>query len=146
MSEIKMTHEEVMQVLPHRAPMLLVDTVEQLASMEMIATSFYVDPAMEIFKGHFPGDPVFPGVLSVECMAQAVDIMLMTADKYAGKTPLFLGINNVRFKKKILPGDTLTCRAEMATEREDKGIVTCNAVGYINGEAAVSGEITVAMR
>ena len=146
MSEIKMTHDEVMQVLPHRTPMLLVDTVEQLASMEMIATSFYIDPAMEIFKGHFPGDPVFPGVLSVECMAQAVDIMLMTADKYAGKTPLFLGINNVRFMKKILPGDTLTCRAEMATEREDKGIVTCNAVGYINGEAVVSGEITVAMR
>lgn len=146
MNRKELSHEDVMKILPHRSPMLLVDTVSELVPLRSIEAQFFVDPGMEIFKGHFPGDPVFPGVLSVECMAQAVDIMVMTAEKYAGKTPLFLGINSVRFKKKILPGDTLTTCAKVMTEREDKAIITCNATGYINGESAVSAEITIAMR
>ena len=72
-----------------------------------------MDPAREIFKGHFPGEPVLPGVYSVECMAQTADILLLSAERYAGKIPLFLGINNVRFLKKILPGDTIEIHAKM---------------------------------
>jgi len=114
--------------------------------MQSIETRFFVDPAMDLFRGHFPGDPVFPGALSVECMAQAIDIMVMTAPAYQGMTPLFLGMNDIRFKRKILPGETLDCRAVLLTEREEKRIITCKAAGYVNGELAVSGEITVAMR
>lgn len=143
---MKMNREEIKAVIPHRDPMLLVDTVEELEPGTSAVTTFYVNPDREIFKGHFPDDPVFPGVYSVECMAQAVDIAMMCAPRYAGKTPLFLGINHVRFKKKILPGDTLESHVTLISERAEKGIVTCGTEAYVNGELAVTGEITVAMR
>ena len=143
---IQLTHKEVMAIHPHREPMLLVDTVSHLESLKSIEAQYHIEPDLDIFRGHFPGEPVFPGVMSVECMAQAVDIMVMTAPKYAGKTPLFLGINNVRFTKKIQPGDTLTTYAELVSEREEKAIVNCKAVGYIGEEQAVSAEIVIAMR
>ena len=146
MKDIQLTHKEVMDILPHREPMLLVDTVSHLEPLKSIEAQYHIVPELDIFRGHFPGEPVFPGVLSVECMAQAVDIMVMTAPKYAGKTPLFLGINNVRFTKKIQPGDTLLTRAEFVSEREEKAIVTCKAVGYVGEEQAVSAEIVIAMR
>ena len=111
-----------------------------------IVTTFFVDPAREIFKGHFPGEPVLPGVYSVECMAQTADILLLSAERYAGKIPLFLGINNVRFLKKILPGDTIEIHAKMASERVEKAIATCSAEVYNHGELAVTGDVTLAMR
>ena len=111
-----------------------------------IVTTFFVDPTREIFKGHFPGEPVLPGVYSVECMAQTADILLLSAERYAGKIPLFLGINNVRFLKKILPGDTIEIHAKMASERVEKAIATCSAEVYNHGELAVTGDVTLAMR
>ena len=112
---MKLSKEEIKAIIPHRDPMLLVDTVEEMEAGDHIVTTFFVDPAREIFKGHFPGEPVLPGVYSVECMAQTADILLLSAERYAGKIPLFLGINNVRFLKKILPGDTIEIHAKMAS-------------------------------
>ena len=126
--------------------MLLVSTVEEMIPGERIVSTFWVDPDREIFKGHFPGEPVLPGVYSVECMAQTADILLLSMDRYAGKVPLFLGINNVRFLRKILPGDTLEIHAKLASERVEKAIATCAAEIYDHGELAVSGEVTLAMR
>ena len=143
---MKLSQEEIKKIIPHRDPMLLVDTVEELEAGDSIVTTFYVDPEREIFKGHFPGDPVLPGVYSVECMAQASDILLMTAERYAGKVPLFLGINNVRFLRKILPGDTIEIRARLAGERTEKAIATCSAEVYDHGELAATGDVTLAMR
>ena len=91
-------------------------------------------------------EPVLPGVYSVECMAQTADILLLSAERYAGKIPLFLGINNVRFLKKILPGDTIEIHAKMASERVEKAIATCSAEVYNHGELAVTGDVTLAMR
>ena len=122
-----MNQEEIKKIIPHRSPMLLVSSVEELVPGESIRTTFYVDPQMELFKGHFPGDPVLPGVYSVE-------------------TPLFLGINNVRFKSKILPGDTVEIRSKWAAERPEKAIVTCAAELYNHGELAVTAEIVLALR
>ena len=143
---MKLSQEEIKKIIPHRDPMLLVDTVEELEAGDSIVTTFYVDPEREIFKGHFPGDPVLPGVYSVEYMAQASDILLMTAERYAGKVPLFLGINNVRFRKKILPGDKLEVHAKLTSERPEKAIATCSGELYNNGELAVTGDVTIAMR
>lgn len=109
---MKLTQEEIKQIIPHRDPMLLVSTVEEMVPGESIVTTFWVDPQREIFKGHFPAEPVLPGVYSVECMAQTADILLLSTERYAGKVPLFLGINNVRFLRKILPGDTLEIHAQ----------------------------------
>lgn len=135
-----------MEVIPHRAPMLLVSTVEELIPGESIAATFHVDGEREIFKGHFPGKPVLPGVYSVESMAQTADILLLSTDRYAGKIPLFLGIDNVRFLRKILPGDTVEIRAKLSSERREKAIATCAAEIYNHGELAVTGDVTLAMR
>lgn len=126
--------------------MLLVSTVEEMIPGERIVSTFWVDPDREIFKGHFPGEPVLPGVYSVECMAQTADILLLSMDRYAGRVPLFLGINNVRFLRKILPGDTLAIHAKLASERVEKAIATCAAEIYNHGELAATGEVTLAMR
>ena len=74
---MKLNQEEIKKIIPHRDPMLLVTTVEELEPGERIKTTFWVDPAREIFQGHFPGEPVLPGVYSVECMAQTADILLL---------------------------------------------------------------------
>lgn len=143
---MKMNQEDIKKIIPHRDPMLLVTTVEDMKAGEEIVTTFYVDPDREIFKGHFPGEPVLPGVYSVECMAQAADILLLSTERYAGKIPLFLGINNVSFKRKILPGDTLEVRVKLSSERKEKAIATCAAEIYNHGEVAATGEVTLAMR
>ena len=138
--------EYVKSILPHRDPMLLVDTVEELEPGKSAVTTFYIDPDREIFKGHFPGDPVFPGVYTLEAMGQAADVLVLSTEKYAGKTPLFLGLNTARFFKKILPGDTVEVRVEIVSEREEKAIVTCAAEAFVRGEKAASCELALAMR
>lgn len=143
---MKMDQEQIKTIIPHRDPMLLVTTVEELVPGESITTTFYVDPTREIFRGHFPGEPVLPGVYSVECMAQTADILLLSMERYANKIPLFLGINNVRFLRKIFPGDTIEIRAKMASERREKAIATCSAEVFSHGELAVMGDVTLAMR
>lgn len=147
MAEIMtLNHEQVMAIIPHRDPMLLIDTVSELVPGQRAVASFWVDPAREIFKGHFPNDPVLPGVYTVEATAQATDLVLMTKPAYAGKIPLFLGIDQVKFRKKILPGDTLEIHAEMLREREEKAIATCRCKVYAAGELAAESEVTIAMR
>ena len=116
----KLDHKQVMEILPHRDPMLLVDEVLELIPHQEITATFHVKESMDIFKGHFPGAPILPGVYTVESMAQTADILMMTMEKYAGKTPLFLGIQDVRFKAPVHPGDTLRLHATLKSEREDK--------------------------
>lgn len=143
---MKMDQEAIKKVIPHRDPMLLVTTVEDLEPGDSIKTTFFVDPSRDIFRGHFPDEPVLPGVYSVECMAQTADVLLLSTQRYAGKIPLFLGINNVRFLRKILPGDTIEIQAKLTAERQEKAIATCSAEVYNHGELAVTGDVTLAMR
>ena len=143
---MKFSKEEIKAIIPHRDPMLLVDTVEEMVPGDHIVTTFFIDSDREIFRGHFPGEPVLPGVYSVECMAQSADILLLSMERYAGKVPLFLGINNVRFLRKILPGDTIEIHARLASERAEKAIATCSAEIYNHGELAATGDVTLAMR
>ncbi|WP_253291079.1 3-hydroxyacyl-ACP dehydratase FabZ [Pseudoflavonifractor sp. MSJ-37] len=141
-----LTHAQVMEIIPHRDPMLLIDEVSELIPGQRVTASFWVDPAREIFRGHFPGDPVLPGVYTVEATAQATDLVLMTKPCYAGKTPLFLGIDNVKFRKKILPGDTLEIHAELFSERPEKAIASCKCQVFTDGDLAAESEVTIAMR
>ena len=143
---MKLSKEEIKSIIPHRDPMLLVDTAEEMVPGDHIVTTFFIDPDREIFRGHFPGEPVLPGVYSVECMAQSADILLLSMERYAGKVPLFLGINNVRFLRKILPGDTIEIHARLASERAEKAVATCSAEIYNHGELAATGDVTLAMR
>lgn len=143
---MKLDQEGIKRIIPHRDPMLLVTAVEELEPGSSIRATFYVDPAREIFRGHFPGEPVLPGVYTVECMAQTADILLLSTERYAGKTPLFLGIDGVKFRRKILPGQTVEIRARLTRERPEKAIATCSAEVYAGGELAASGDVTLAMR
>ena len=125
MSDVKkLNHEQVMEIIPHRDPMLLIDEATELV----------------------PGERIVATVYTVEATAQATDLVLMTKPEYVGKTPLFLGINNVRFRKKILPGDTLEIHSELMSERPEKAIATCKCQVFNGGELAAETEVTIAMR
>ena len=134
---MKLNQEEIKTILPHRDPMLLVTSVEELTPGEEIRASFYADPAREIFPGHFPGNPVLPGVYTVECLGQAADLVVMTTERYAGKTPLLIGVDKARFTRKVRPGETLELRARLIHERAEKAIVTCAAEASVEGELAL---------
>lgn len=142
----KLTTEEIKIIIPHRDPMLLIDDVLELEPGEKIVARFYVDPAREIFTGHFPGAPVLPGVYTVECMAQASDILLLSLDRYQGTIPYFIGIDRVKFLRKIEPGNTIEIHSKISSERTEKGIATCSAEVYNDGVLAATGDLTLAMR
>ena len=143
---MQLSKDDIIKIIPHRDPMLLVDSVSALVPGESIIASFYVDPSREIFAGHCPGEPVLPGVYTVECMAQASDILLLSCERYAGTIPLFIGIDGVKFKSKIVPGDTIEIRSKLANERIEKRIASCEAEVYCNGTLAACGTVTLAMR
>ncbi len=138
--------DQVKSIIPHREPILLVDSVLELNGEESLVASYTVDPNLEIFKGHFPEEPIFPGVYTVESMAQSSGVLLLSCERYKGTIPLFLGINNVKFLSKIKPGDTINIHTKVLTEKAEKRIVTCACEVFNNGEKAAVGEVTLAMR
>lgn len=141
-----LTHEQVLEILPQRSPMLFIDTVTALVPGKEVKASFYVTPELSLLKGHFPDNPVFPGVCAVEAVAQAADILLLTLDRYAGKTPLFMGIKQAHFRKKILLGDTLEIYSILLEERTELGWVSCRGQIFSGGDLAADAEISLAMK
>ena len=99
--------KEIMEIIPHRYPFLLIDKVESLEGNKIVATK-NVTMNEYFFQGHFPVEPVMPGVLIVEALAQAGAVALLTREEFKGKIAYFGGINNAKFRKKVVPGDTLT--------------------------------------
>ena len=136
----------VQKIIPHRDPMLLVSTVKELEPGKRIVATLYVDPEWDIFKGHFPELPVLPGVYSVESMAQAACILLLSTERYTGKVPLLIEIVHAKFFRKVFPGDTLEICATLTNERPEKAIATCSAELYSHDEQAANCEITLALR
>lgn len=144
--ERALSHEQVLDVLPHRPPMLLIDTVSRLVPGVEIMASFCVEPDLPVFAGHFPGRPVLPGVYAVEAAAQAADILMMTTRRYAGMLPLFAEIRQARFRRKILPGDVMDIHASLVRERAEVGMATCLGQIFVQGELAADAEIVLAFR
>ena len=137
---------QIEAILPHRPPMLFVDKVTRLIPGREAAAELYLDPSWELFKGHFPDEPVFPGVLATEAMAQTADLMAMTLECYAGKTPLLMEIGRVRFVRKLLPGTTVQLRAALRDEQRDVGLVVCRCQALAEEKLCAEAEITLAMR
>lgn len=135
--------EEIMGIIPHRYPFLFVDKV----SIEEIGVRGigYKNVTMNepFFQGHFPGMPVMPGVLIVESMAQVGAVILLSDEKYKGKTPYFAGINKVRFKRKVVPGDALRMEVELTRIRGSIGVGEGKA--YVGDELACEGEFLFAI-
>lgn len=138
---------EIKNWLPHRYPFLLVDRVVELKEGESIIAYKNISVNEEVFNGHFPQAPIFPGVMIVEAMAQASGIL---GFKTIGKTPqdgsvyLFAGADKVRFRRQVVPGDRLQLEAKVVSEK--RGIWKFDCTASVDGELAASATIMCADR
>lgn len=107
--------KEIMEIIPHRQPFLLLDTIEELEPGKRAVGKKCVTYNEPFFAGHFPGEPVMPGVLIVEALAQAGAVAILSNPEFKGKTAYFGAINNARFKQKVVPGDVLMLELEIIT-------------------------------
>ncbi|MBQ0042425.1 MAG: 3-hydroxyacyl-ACP dehydratase FabZ [Lachnospiraceae bacterium] len=138
-----MTTVDIMNILPHRSPFLLVDTIEELEPGKRVVGKKCVTFNEPFFQGHFPGNPVMPGVLIVEALAQTGAVAILCMDEYKGKTAYFAGLDKVRFKRKVVPGDVLKLEATMTTIKGPVG--KAEVVATVDGELAAKGEMMFAI-
>lgn len=134
-----LTIEEIKEIIPHRYPFLLVDRVLELEPGESCIGIKNVSANEPFFQGHFPEKPLMPGVLIVEAMAQVGAVALMSLDENKGKLAVFAGIDKVRFKKQVVPGDTLRIEVKLGEFRRNIG--KGEAVAYVDGKVACKGTL-----
>ncbi|SHH82350.1 3-hydroxyacyl-ACP dehydratase FabZ [Clostridium grantii] len=134
-----LTIKEIMEIIPHRYPFLLLDKVEELVPGKNVVAFKNVTMNEYFFQGHFPQEPVMPGVLIIEALAQAGAVALLSLDDYKGKIAYFGGINKARFKKKVVPGDVLKLEVEIIKIKGPAGIG--KAIASVDGKKAVEAEI-----
>ncbi len=132
---------EIMRILPHRYPFLLVDRVIELEPGKRAVAIKQVSANEPQFTGHFPGRPIMPGVLMVEALAQTAGIAVLTLDEYRGKIGLFAGIDECRFRRMVLPGDTL--RLEVTVEKLRGMFGRVKAVASVDDEVAVEATLSI---
>ena len=135
--------QQIMEILPHRNPLLLIDTIEELVPGEKAVAKKNVTMNEPYFMGHFPGNPVMPGVLIIEALAQTGAVAILCQDEWKGKTAYFAGINNAKFKQKVVPGDTLELTTEIIKVKGPIGVG--KAVAKVNGKTACMAELTFAI-
>ena len=135
--------EQIRDVLPHRYPFLLVDRILELIPEKSARGYKNVTINEEFFEGHFPGHAVMPGVLVCEAMAQVGGVLLLSMTGNEGKLAYFGGMDKVRFRKPVLPGDTLMTDVELIASRGNIGKV--KAVARVDNEVAAEGEFIFAL-
>ena len=138
---------EIKQRLPHRYPFLLVDRVVELEEGKRILAYKNITSNEDVFNGHFPNTPIFPGVMIIEAMAQAAGILgFVTENKFADENALYLfaGVDGVRFKKQVIPGDRLMLEAEIDSVKRTIWRFKCRAT--VEGELACEATILCALK
>ncbi len=134
---------EIMKVLPHRPPFLLIDKIIELEEGKKVVAQKCVTMNEPFFVGHFPQEPVMPGVLIIEALAQSGAYALLSLPENEGKIAYFGGIKDARFKRKVVPGDVLTLTTEIIKMRGPIGIGS--AVATVDGEVAATATLTFAI-
>jgi 3-hydroxyacyl-[acyl-carrier-protein] dehydratase len=133
----------IQKIIPHRFPFLLVDRVIELEAGKRAVGLKNVSIGEPFFQGHFPDYPVMPGVLIVEAIAQVGAIAMLSLEEYVGRIAFFAGLDNVRFKKQVKPGDVLRLEVEMGQIRRNIG--TGSGTAMVNGEIACKGDFMFAI-
>ena len=132
--------KEIEEIIPHRHPFLLIDCNEELEpgvrAVGYKAVTFHED----FFRGHFPQEPVMPGVLIVEALAQTGAVAILSVPENKGKVAYFGAINNAKFKKKVVPGDKLKLECEIIKQKGPVGVGKATAT--VDGKVAVAAELT----
>jgi 3-hydroxyacyl-[acyl-carrier-protein] dehydratase len=131
---------DIKAIIPHRYPFLLIDRVEELVEGQKVVAYKNLTANEEFFNGHFPQEPVMPGVLIIEAMAQAGAVAILSMDEYKGKTAYFGGINNAKFRQKVVPGDTLRLEVEIVKLKKVAGIG--KGVAYVGDKKVAEAELT----
>lgn len=131
---------EIQKILPHRYPMLLIDQVDELIPGKKAIARRNVTINEEVFNGHFPKNPVLPGALIVESLAQTGAVALLSQEEFQGKTAYFGGIRSAEFRKVVRPGDTL--KLEVNLEKVHKNIGIGKGIANVDGKKACTAELT----
>ena len=131
---------DIMRIIPHRYPVLLIDRVIELEPGKRVVAIKNVTNNEPQFTGHFPGRPIMPGVLMVEALAQAGAVAVLSLPEYRGKLALFAGIDECRFRRTVLPGDTL--RLEVTLDKLRGVFGRGRGVATVDGEIAVEATIS----
>lgn len=136
--------EKILDVLPHRYPFLLIDKVLEIQDDKKIIAIKNVTFNESFFQGHFPNKPIMPGVLILEALAQTGAYAMLSSESARGKIALFVGADNVRFRRSVVPGDVLTLEGEIIKNRASFGKAKC--VAKVGEEIACEAEILFAIR
>lgn len=146
MTEEKLSFDtiEILNMIPHRYPFMLVDRITECVPGKYAKGYKNVTMNEDFFNGHFPGNPIMPGVLQLEALAQCSAPILLTLDQFKGKLALFAGMENVRFKSIVRPGDKFEMEIELLKLKGPIG--KSHAVGYVDGKVVVEADMTVAMK
>lgn len=135
--------KEIMKILPHRYPFLLVDRIEEVVPGVKAVGTKNVSANEPYFQGHFPGFPVMPGVLVIEAMAQVGAVAVLSMPGFAGKLALFAGIDKARFRRQVMPGDVLRLEVELLKVRSSLG--KGKAVATVDGTPVAEAELMFAI-
>jgi len=135
--------QQIQAIIPHRYPFLLVDRIIEIEYGVRAVGIKNVSIGEPYFQGHFPDYPVMPGVLIIEALAQVGAVALLGSDEHRGKMAFFAGIDGVRFKRQVKPGDTLRLEVELGRMRRGVGMGAATAT--VDGELAVRGELMFAI-
>lgn len=133
---------QIQEIIPHRYPFLLIDRVEEMSENEIVAIKCVSANEMQ-FMGHFPQKHVMPGVLIVEALAQAGCVLLLSKEEYKNKIAYFAGMNKVRFRKQVIPGDVLKLHVKFISNKVNIFIAEIKAT--VEDKVACSGEIVCAV-
>lgn len=135
--------KEIMEIIPHRQPFLLIDTIEELEPGTRAVGKKCVSYNEPFFAGHFPGEPVMPGVLIIEALAQVGAVAILSQPDFKGKTAYFAAINSAKFKQKVVPGDVLRLETSIVKVKGPIGVGEAKA--YVGDKLAASAELTFAI-